>query len=362
MHSYLFQVNFLIGKLVKEKVKSGKQAINELYNTGYYGRPKGDVLELTLVEAAYLLYKNKLEISLDERNLSFEEFFTEASIRQKFFELKYIVYKDLRERGYYVQPSVTDFRVYPRGGHPGKTQAKMFVYVRSERIPMLLKDLLTQYNAALNVRKQMVLAIVDEESDITYYEVKRLDIKGEMEETLPLKQPASVTMLEDRVLVWDGETSKHLYENGFYGKPLDNERLQLSLVESAYLLENGIIEIKDSNNNIIPEISDFSKIAASIDPDFKRKYSTYVDLRSRGFVPKTGFKFGTHFRVYSEVHSTNKLPHSKYLIHAIPHDHEFLLPVMSRAIRLANSVRKQMLYAVEFTGTTEYIDIGRIKM
>jgi tRNA-intron endonuclease len=162
--------------------------------------------------------------------------------------------------------------------------------------------------------------------------------------------------------VWDEETSKLLYENGFYGKPLDNQRLQLSLVESAYLLDKGIIEIKDSNNKIIPDISEFSKIAASIDPDFLLKYSTYVDLRSRGFIPKTGFKFGTHFRVYSEIQTLKKLPHSSYLVHAIAHEHEFLLPVMSRAIRLANSVRKQMLYAVEFTGTTEYIDIGRIKM
>ena len=65
----------MIGKLVNDRVKAGKKAINELYNTGYYGRPKGDVLELTLVEAAYLLYKNKLEISLDEKALTFQEFF-----------------------------------------------------------------------------------------------------------------------------------------------------------------------------------------------------------------------------------------------------------------------------------------------
>ena len=352
----------MIGKLVKEKVKSGKQAINELYNTGYYGRPKGDVLELTLVEAAYLLYKNRLEITMDENNLDFEEFFTEASKRQQFFELKYIVYKDLRERGYYVQPSVTDFRVYPRGGHPGKTQAKMFVYVRSERVPMQLKDLLTQLNAALNVRKQMVLAIVDEESDITYYEVKKANIKGSMDPVLKAGNPISATMLEDRVLIWDETASGMLYENGFYGKKLDDKRLQLSLVESAYLLEQGIIEIKDENKTAFADIARFFDIAASIDPDFTRKYSTYVDLRSKGFVPKTGFKFGTHFRVYSEVVSLKKLPHSEYLIHAIPHDHKFLLPVMSRAVRLANSVRKQMLYAVEFAGEIEYIDIGRIKM
>ncbi|SFM62022.1 tRNA-intron lyase [Methanolobus profundi] len=352
----------MIGKLVKDRVKSGKQAINELYNTGYYGRPKGDVLELTLVEAAYLLYKNKLEITLDDRTLGFEEFFTEASKRQQFFELKYIVYKDLRERGYYVQPSVTDFRVYPRGGHPGKTQAKMFVYVRSERVPMLLNDLISQYNAALNVRKQMVLAIVDEESDLTYYEVKKADIKGNMATSLPGDSTIPATMLEDRVLIWDEQASHLLHENGFYGKPLDNERLQLSLVESAYLLEQGVIEIKDSVKEDMVDLTQFSEMAYSIEPDFMRKYNTYVDLRSRGFVPKTGFKFGTHFRVYNEVQSISKLPHSEYLIHAIPQDYEFFLPVMSRAVRLANSVRKQMLYAVEYASGIEYVDIGRIKM
>ncbi|WP_094226961.1 tRNA-intron lyase [Methanolobus psychrotolerans] len=352
----------MIGKLVEDRVKAGKQAINELYNTGYYGRPKGDVLELTLVEAAYLLYKNRLEIEVDEKTLTFQEFFTEASKRQQFFELKYIVYKDLRERGYYVQPSVTDFRVYPRGGHPGKTQAKMFVYVRSERIPMLLKDLVSQYSAAANVRKQMVLAIVDEESDLTYYEVKIADIKGSMDALPSQDEPVPATMLEDRVLVWDKDASHLLYENGFYGKPLDDDRLQLSLVESAYLLEQDIITIIDGTEGSILSHERFSGIASSIDPDFMRKYITYVDLRSRGFVPKTGFKFGTHFRVYNEVKSLIKLPHSEYLVHAIPHDYEFFLPLMSRAVRLANSVRKQMLYAVEYASGIEYIDIGRIKM
>ncbi|MDG6243472.1 MAG: tRNA-intron lyase [Methanolobus sp.] len=352
----------MIGKLAEDRVKAGKQAINELYNTGYYGRPKGDTLELTLVEAAYLLYKKKLEITIDEKTLEFEEFFIEASKRQLFFELKYIVYKDLRERGYYVQPSVTDFRVYPRGGHPGKTQAKMFVYVRSERIPMLLKDLLSAYNAAANVHKQMVLAIVDEESDLTYYEVKKIDINGKMDAS-PLKEDIiPATMLEDRVLVWNKQASDSLYERGFYGKPLDDERLQLSLVESAYLLKQGVIDIKDGTDGRIIGIEQFSEMASSIDPDFARKYNTYVDLRSRGSVPKTGFKFGTHFRVYNEVMSLEKLTHSEYLIHAIPQDYEFLLPVMSRAVRLANSVRKHMLYAVEYADGIEYIDIGRIKM
>jgi tRNA-intron endonuclease len=355
-------VTFLIGKLVKDRILAGKQAINELYNTGYYGRPKGDNLELTLVEAAYLLYKKKLDIESQSRILGFEEFFTEASKMQQHFELKYIVYKDLKERGFYVQPSVTDFRVYPRGGHPGKTPAKSFVYVRSERIPMPLPDLLTSLSAADNVHKQMVLAIVDEESDLTYYEVRKLNVKGGMEGISVPEIPVRSTLLEDRVIVWDAASSQHLHQTGFYGKPLDDERLQLSLVESAYLMERGCISIGDSETGAILDIDAFSGVASSIEPDFLRKYKAYANLRDGGLVPKTGFKFGTHFRVYSQVSLTEKMPHSEYLMHAIPWDHVFMLPVMSRAVRLANSVRKRMLYAVEDRGTVIYVDIGRIKM
>lgn len=352
----------MIGKLVKDRVLAGKQAINELYNTGYYGRPKGDTLELTLIEAAYLLYKKKLDIELNGGALGFEEFFTEASKMQQYFELKYIVYKDLRERGFYVQPSVTDFRVYPRGGHPGKTPAKNFVYVRSERIPMPLPDLLTSLNAADNVHKQMVLAIVDEESDLTYYEVKKAKVKGGMPSISSQGGLMRATLLEDRVIVWDAASSQHLHQGGFYGKPLDDERLQLSLVESAYLMERGLISIESSETGNSLDFDGFLAVASSIEPDFLRKHKAYADLRNSGLVPKTGFKFGTHFRVYSQVSLTGKMPHSEYLIHAIPRDHVFMLPVMSRAVRLANSVRKSMLYAVEEKDTIAYIDIGRIKM
>lgn len=345
-----------------DRVLSGKQAINELYRTAYYGRPKGDTLELTLVEAAYLLYRKKLDIELDGRVLGFEDLFTEASKRQRYFELKYIVYRDLRERGFYVQSGVTDFRVYPRGGHPGKTPAKSFVYVRSERIPMPLSDLVPWVSAAENVRKQMILAIVDEESDLTYYEVKKVHPKGKTAMIQLSGDLIRATFLEDRVLVWDAASSQYLHQNGFYGKPLDDERLQLSLVESAYLLDLGLIRIMDSGTGNNLEIKTFSSLASSIDPDFLRKYGVYADLRNCGLVPKTGFKFGTHFRVYAGIVSTDKISHSEYLIHAITPDHLFMLPVTSRAVRLANSVRKRMLYAVRDREKMMYLDIGRIKM
>ncbi|HEX59718.1 MAG TPA: tRNA-intron lyase, partial [Methanomicrobia archaeon] len=67
-----------------------------------YGRKKGNITELTLEEAAYLFEKGKITVREGDRILSLEEFFKVALERSPGFELRYLVYKDLKERGYYV--------------------------------------------------------------------------------------------------------------------------------------------------------------------------------------------------------------------------------------------------------------------
>jgi tRNA-intron endonuclease, archaea type len=350
-------VNLLKTQLKEDRVLAGKEAVAELYKTGYFGRPKGDGLELSLVEAAFLLSRGKLEIELEGTLLDFKAFFEQASLRQPNFELKYIVYKDLKERGYYVQPSAVDFRVYPRGSHPGKSSAKIFVHVQSER--QLLPVKLLQESAE-NVHKQFILAVVDEESDLTFYEIKTLVPEGAMPEPYPAVR-TDATFLEDRVIVWEAQASETLYLRGFFGKMLDSERLQLSLVESLYLFSRGVITVRDRKGKVF-SFNEFIEKASEIESSFLRKYSAYKSLRDSRHVVKTGFKFGTNFRVYRKVESIEKIPHSEYLVNSIPEEFEFRLPVMSGAVRLANSVRKTMLFAVEKGEEIEYLDISRTKM
>lgn len=353
-------MNLLRTQLKGDRVLAGKEAVTELYKTGYFGRLKGDGLELSLVEAAFLLSRGKLEIELEGTLLDFRTFFEQASLRQPNFELKYIVYKDLKERGYYVQPSAVDFRVYPRGSHPGKSAAKIFVHVQSERQLLPVKLLQDSVDSAENVHKQFILAVVDEESDLTFYEVKTKVPEGEMPEPYPAVK-TDATFLEDRVIVWDARISEILYSKGFYGKMLDSERLQLSLVESLYLFSRGVITIRDRKGKVL-SFDEFTEKASKIESSFMRKYSVYKNLRDSGHVVKTGFKFGTNFRVYRKVESVEKIPHSEYLVNVIPADFEFKLPVMSGAVRLANSVRKTMLFAIEKGEEVKYLDISRTKM
>ncbi|NMC09714.1 MAG: tRNA-intron lyase, partial [Methanothrix sp.] len=327
----------------------------DLYDQGYFGRPRGQGLELSLVEAAYLLDRSRIGVSLDGKELDFKAFFQLASSLEKGFEFRYVVYKDLRERGYYVQPGRPDFRVYPRGGHPGESPAEFYVLVISERMPLPLKELIEPVRIAGQMRKKLMMAIVDEESDITFYEAKEKDMSGSMADD---EQGGMATLLEDRVVLWDADASRRLHEHGFYGKPV-GERLQLSLVESAYLLERGLIQLVDRSGTSIDRRG-FMARALQIEDGFDLKYRVYKDLRDRKLVVKTGFKFGTHFRVYKHVAGLQKVPHSEYLVHTVPEDHVFFPPVLSRAVRLAHSVRKQMVFAYP-DGDVRYLEIRRLK-
>ncbi len=344
------------GQLKNDRVILGPEALPDLFEQGYFGRPKGGKgLELSLVEAAYLLDRSRIRISSDGNELEFKAFFQTASSLEKGFEFRYVVYKDLRERGYYVQPGRPDFRVYPRGGHPGKSPAEFYVLVISERMPLPLQEVIEPVRVAGQMRKKLMLAIVDEESDITFYEAKEKTMSGKMTDE---EKGGMATLLEDRVVLWDADSSRRLHDHGFFGKPV-GERLQLSLVESAYLLEKGLIELVTRSGGPI-DLQGFMAKARQIENEFDLKYSVYRDLRERKLVVKTGFKFGTHFRVYKQVDRLEKVPHSEYLVHTVPVNHIFLPPVLSRAVRLAHSVRKQMVFAYP-DKDINYLEIRRLK-
>jgi len=205
------------------------------------------------------------------------------------------------------------------------------------------------------MRKKLMLAIVDEESDITFYEAREKSMAGQMEKA---QTGGVATLLEDRVVLWDESISKRFHEHGFYGQPVGG-RLQLSLVESAYLLERGLVRLSDRSGASL-DFDGFRDKARTIEQDFDLKYKVYKDLRDRNLVVKTGFKFGSHFRVYKRVGGLELVPHSEYLVHAVPEDHIFHLQAVSRAVRLAHSVRKQMVFAYP-DGEVKYLEIRRLR-
>jgi tRNA splicing endonuclease len=79
-------------------------------------------------------------------------------------------------------------------------------------------------------------------------------------------------------------------------------------------------------------------------------YSVYEDWRKRGYIVKTGFKFGTHFRIYfpgaSPVRTEDKWMHSKHVIHVFSRKSKMIISEWARAIRVAHSVKKTFILAI----------------
>jgi len=339
-------------------IRDPKEA-SQVYNKGYYGYPQpGGALEVDLMEAAYLLESQRLEVHREGKQVSFSELIARASAASRDFDVKYIVYRDLRQRGYVVKGDggEFDFRVFPRGGTPSSSSTKYWIKAISERSLFNIASFFREIDRSEKKRKELLIAIVDEEGDITYYRPARSTPSGAFRKEAPGRQVEGFLM-EDRVMVFDERDAEGLYKEGFYGKRL-GKMLQLSLIEAAYLLDEGrlLVRFITSRRKITPE--GFKRRAAKYQPDFDLRLRAYKDLRSRGLIVKTGFKYGSHFRVYE---GDPERFHAKYLVHAVPQDYKTMWPEVSRAVRLAHGVKKDILFGRVLRQGAEYVKLKRVR-
>ena len=110
-----------------------------------------------------------------EKKITKKELLKKLQGLDKKIQIKYPVFKDLRERGYVVKTALkfgAEFRVYEKGGKPGKCHAKWIVFTDQESGKLTWHEFSAKNRVAHSTKKNLLLAIVDEEGDITYYEVK----------------------------------------------------------------------------------------------------------------------------------------------------------------------------------------------
>lgn len=92
----------------------------------------------------------------------------------KNFHTRFIVYRDMRSRGYILKTALkfgADFRVYERGVKPGEEHAKWVLYPVYEPSGLTWHEFAAKNRVAHSTRKNLLIAIVDEEGDVTYYEI-----------------------------------------------------------------------------------------------------------------------------------------------------------------------------------------------
>ncbi len=149
----------------------------ELFNQSRYGSiMQSGKVQLSLLEAMYLAEKKKIKIT-DKRNkeIKSENFLKKAQRIDKRFWIRYSVFKDMRERGYIVKTALkfgADFRVYARGVKPGEDHAKWIIYPVHESEAMTWYEFAAKNRVAHSTKKNLLIGVVDEESDVSYWEVR----------------------------------------------------------------------------------------------------------------------------------------------------------------------------------------------
>lgn len=149
---------------------------------GFYGnRIDGNRLELEPVELLHLIERKRVTVETPNgKSVSSDHIVKELLDEDPDLWTSYLVFRDLRSRGYAVRQgfgSGIGFRVYARGDKPGTSSANQLVYVLKEGVPISLSDLDMVTQTASGSRKSLVFALVDQNGEVNFYRVAQTTLK-----------------------------------------------------------------------------------------------------------------------------------------------------------------------------------------
>jgi tRNA-intron endonuclease len=162
-----------------EVVVDDKSAFSDLISRGYGDLTDKGVIKLNPCEALYLVENNWLIVKTKDGNeLSFNELLRKLQLRIPRLWLLYIVYRDLRRRGYVVKEGFGGslaFRVYDKGR---LDQALYLVYPFFEGTPESITSLIEAVQCSMNKDKQLIIAVVERRGEVIYYSCSEANLKN----------------------------------------------------------------------------------------------------------------------------------------------------------------------------------------
>ncbi len=345
------------GELIKNQIIIQKSNdIGRVYTKSHIGALRAaNKLHLNLLEGLFLLDEGKMIVYHERKQISFSDLLKRAVQQIPEFETKYLVYKDLRARGHAITLVDDDSQVsFHKYKTKNSTEPSCVITAFSERDILDINATLRLIHRFTQKGDVLWFALVDEEGDITYYTVSGVDLHGYISEQR--YQSGRCVLLKNRLIVFDKKLSSQLLNNEFFGKPF-GELLQISFVEALYLLEKDVLEIQSIDGKKLTK-ANCIRLMQQHQPDVVQRLMVFKDLKQRGLLVKTGFKFGAHFRAYTQLPDKT---HAEYLIHVVEKEFTSIWAEVSRAVRLAHSVNKEFIFACIDEKNVEYIKLGRLR-
>jgi tRNA-intron endonuclease len=170
-------------------------------------------------------------------------------------------------------------------------------------------------------------------------------------------------LVENRIVVWNIESSRRLYSSGYFGKPMGIPKpkgtefespLVLDLIESYYLMQHNELVVRAGSREMV-STKTIKAICRKVYSDFDRKYLVFQDLRDRGYVVSPGIKFGCDFAVYERGPG---IDHAPYLIEVYKRKNLVTATGLVLAGRLATTVKKQFILAVPNLNKKNVVYVG----
>ena len=165
----------------------------------------------------------------------------------------------------------------------------------------------------------------------------------------------SAKLINEKIIVINPKMQNILTERGF-GES-ENNVLILDLFETLYLLYNNKLELKKVNKNII--FDDLIQKYIQNNNDILTRFLLYRDLRTKGYVVKDGFGFGSDFRVYER--GNYGLKDAKFLIFAFNEGTQQKIGKLYKNIEEITKMGKEPIIAViERRGEIIYYKINKM--
>ena len=150
-----------------------KSELMELRDRGF-GELRNGRLFFTSYESFYLTEKQKIRVfnKKSEEELTLRDIVRKLSVGKPEIWIKYLVYRDLRDRGYIVRESERnfDFDIY------GKGPLRRLISIVYEGGEASLRKLQKLLAFAEKEKKELILAVVDRRTDIVYYTLTSLHV------------------------------------------------------------------------------------------------------------------------------------------------------------------------------------------